>query len=48
MNGDDISHLKDVITWTQNSLQKTSVQKNCGTAAITAACDRREGVTSYS
>lgn len=43
MNGDDISHLKDIITCTQAFLQKTGVQKNYGTAAaITAARDRRE------
>lgn len=43
MNGDDISYLKDTITWIQAFFQKTGVQKNYGTAAaITAVCDRRE------
>lgn len=44
MNSDDISHLRDIITWTQSFLQKTGVQKNYETAAtaITAGSDRRK------
>lgn len=44
MNSDDISHLRDIITWIQAFLQKTDVQKNYETAAtaITAGSDRRK------
>lgn len=43
-NSDDISHLRDIMTWTQAFLQKTGVQKNYETAAtgIIAGSDRRK------